>query len=499
MNDGNDSGFGAVERRGHSARLGEVRDLLASAVPPQDLDAERALVGAALVGGLPAVSRVVSMVQASDFYGAAHGKAWSAIIHCWAAGTLDVVSVAAELRRRGQLGSQPGEVSAPWLAEAEADAFSAANIASHARLVADHARRRLGIGAATEVLRELFEARRPAEELLGAVMAKIQAALAAAAPPSVSLVQAAGNVVAAVQDRRANPQAPQPTVFWGVERLDEAFGGLGRKQLTILAGRPSHGKSSLAMQTAIMAARAAKSTLFFTLEMDPDEQAARALNMLSGIAAQELLTGDPGAAADHAVGEAAMRLPGKLWFSEARKLSAIRGECLRRKASPDGLSLVVVDYLQLVEPESSRAPRHEQVAGISRALKVLSSDLDVAILACCQLNREQDQRAKVAATAKQPKSKDQRLYAMMPKLSDVRESGQIEQDAHRVLFTLRPCLLDREAFHETEAVLVMAKNRNGPTGCVHTTFDPKRFAFGGGFLAESEAGGEWAPPHDGSF
>jgi replicative DNA helicase len=246
---------------------------------------------------------------------------------------------------------------------------------------------------------------------------------------------------------------PSVRVQTGLSRLDRAIGGMRPGQLAILAARPSVGKSALAAQVAINAARDKHSVLFVSLEMTATECVSRALASETGFSMQIIMDGglnsDQIATADGVVEmfrDVPLQIADRRALTIDRLTALIRSESARRK-----LGLVVIDYLGLIQPADKRKSRWEYITEISHALKSLAQSESLPILALSQLNRESE--------------------GEVPKLSHLRDSGAIEQDADLVL------LLHRATRQSTETELIVAKNRNGVCGVIELAYQPTRFTF----------------------
>jgi replicative DNA helicase len=239
-------------------------------------------------------------------------------------------------------------------------------------------------------------------------------------------------------------------IFTGLRSHDIVAGGWMPGELIILAARPGVGKTSLAMQIAQHNAVKGRPVLFVSLEMTGRELAARLLCGLSGVDSRRLRAGRLDAANLSAIERASVEIGGvplRVWAPPMATLARIRAMA-KRDAAASGLALLVVDYLGLVRPADPKRPRHEQIGEVSAGLKALAKELSVPVLSLSQLNREADGNE--------------------PRLSHLRDSGSIEQDADVVLF------IHREDEDKTAAKLIVAKHRHGDTGVVHLAWDAAR-------------------------
>src|SRR5918992_3832176 len=267
----------------------------------------------------------------------------------------------------------------------------------------------------------------------------------------------------------------------GFQDLDDLTGGFQAGNLVVLAARPAMGKSALATNFAENAAvEHGKAVALFSLEMSETELAHRFLASRARVSSDELRKGRVKADRWNKVNQAAGKLASApLFIDDSSDLGVLELRAkARRLAARHGLGLVIVDYLQLMRPEGRAESRVEQIGQISRGLKILARELDVPVIAISQLSRAVESRP------------DKR-----PLLSDLRESGSIEQDADVVMFVYRDEYYDRESERLGEADLIIAKHRNGPIGQVTLSFLPKYPKFANLYR---ERGVEPASPQNGS-
>jgi replicative DNA helicase len=295
-----------------------------------------------------------------------------------------------------------------------------------------------------------------AEVLREAERAVFALAEVGAAGQVVWLADAVEDTVNYINDRATDGGVGMAGLPTGLPPLDDLTGGLPAGELVVVAARPSIGKTSVALTFAGHSAREGRTVLFTSLEMSRRALATRMLCSESGVDGQLVRTGRLGNEDVERLSEVRTRLLHlPLAVDDCPEQSVLRIAANARRLKRQGkLDLVVVDYLQLVAPGGRQEPRHEQVAEISRRLKALAKELEVPVLALSQLNRECESRP------------DGR-----PKLADLRESGQIEADADQVL------LLHRPKGHEDQLEVIVAKNRNGPTGEVGVKFDRSLMRF----------------------
>lgn len=421
--------------------------------PPFDPEAEINVLGAAML--MPQViDEVLLLLAADDFHDDAHRTIWEAIV------SLNETSKGADpallfdlLTKRGQADAVGG---AAYLGKIINAVPHAAHAIYYAEIVAAKATLRRLIDASTEVLREAYA---DPEDVAGLVT-RAESSFAAVSERGLGksdLMDAATFMVKAMDeldDRlKGDGTLSDRGVATGYVRLDSLLrGGFRNANLVVVAGRPSMGKTALAMNITANACRAGKVVYFQSLEMSYLELAERMLCAEGRVNSHRLANGTISQ-------EDRMRLVTQvgdvshwpLFIDDVatRTVSQIAAQARRLKRKRGGLDMVVIDYLQLIEPDNSKDPRQEQVAKMCRRLKILARELNVPVVILAQLNRQTEQ------------SRDNR-----PRLSHLRESGAIEQDADVVLFPHRPgyyCDGDDAKQWEGKAQLIVAKQRNGPT------------------------------------
>lgn len=426
---------------------------MSNELPPQNLEAEKSVLGGVLLDPSK-LDDLAGAVDGGDFYLQSFGRAFDAAARLWAAGQpVDALTVAAELVARG---SSAAEVEAD-LRECLDAVPHAEHTPHYARMVAEAADRRRCLALAAKLVRDAHDETRSVADALAETDRGLQAITARRmGADDGALETVVPEALAALDD------AERPGVATGLHDLDDvSAGGLRGGQLVVLAARPSMGKTALAGGIALAAAKAGIGVLFASLEQPKAEIVYRLLATETGIPfgairSRKLDDDDRERLAEAAGG--LMRLTMYLDDTTPRRASEIAALARLRKRQ-HGIGVVVVDYLQLVAPEDRRVPREQQVAETARILKAMARQLEVPVLALAQLNR--------AVEARENKR---------PMLSDLRESGAIEQDADLVLFLDRPGQRDARA-DVGEAKLFVAKNRNGRTGEIPLVFQPDRMRF----------------------
>jgi replicative DNA helicase len=429
-------------------------------VPPQDLEAERSVLGSVLAMN-EALDDVLQHVQAHHFYADAHREIFQAVHDMYEAGVrgIDAVTLGHELEKRGVMADVGGT---GYLIKVLETVPHAAHAEYYAKIVREKWLQRSLITACTESLRDAYHGREDIEDILASAEKRIYGI---AEEQSGMDKMGIGDILNAAFDRifhRMDQEGTISGIATGFHGLDEVTSGFQSSELLILAARPSMGKTALVCNFALSVAGAGNGVLVFSLEQSKLELAERLLCIHSKIDAHKLRQGSLDEMEQHVLMEGASALRGFNLFiddTSGRTMSQIAA-IARRIKRRSGLHLVIIDYLQLVEPEDKNAPREQQISSITRRLKFLAKDLDLPVVALAQLNRAVEQR------------EDKR-----PRLADLRESGAIEQDADIVMFLHRPEAYDPED-RPGEADLIVAKNRHGPIGTVDLVWLKTMMRFG---------------------
>ncbi len=426
-------------------------------IPPHDLNAERSVLGAVLLDA-SAMADVAPILTLADFYRSSHAVMYGGMWAMWSEGReIDVTTLRDFLRQSGALEKAGGEDALHDLAT---EFFTASNADHYARIVRDHSIRRKVIQAGIEMARAGYDAGEPAEDLLDAAAAR----LLSMDRTRDREPQALAEMIGGMMRRWEANEKPRPGVSTPLSDLNALLGGWRPGELVVIAGRPSMGKSSLAMNFVSHAATVeGRSSAIFSLEMTADQIAEGLLASDAGVNPRQFREGLASDDWPKLTASASRYDSGAtIWIDDASRVTTvgIRSGLRRLCAKDPDLSLVVVDYLQLMEGSGKRENRQQEIAEISRTLKVLAREFKVTVLAVSQLSRAVENR-------NPPK----------PRMSDLRESGSLEQDADVVLLIYREDYYDREADTKGTAEIEVAKHRSGPTGTVTAVWLPHHLRF----------------------
>lgn len=422
-------------------------------LPPHNLEAEQSVLGSLLIDR-DAVIRVAASLRPLDFYRRAHSLIYEAILNLYnRREPTDLITLVDELDRKGLLDDVGGET---YISELIAATPTSVHVEYYARIVTRTAVRRRLIDAGSEIVRigfddatEVEDALDNAERLLFDIsqhrserdFRSMREILEEYFDQLDTLHQHKGDVIGV------------PT---GFADLDKITGGLQKSDLIIIAARPSIGKSALGLSLAFNAAVRHQLTVgLFVLEMSGEQIVQRLLSMETGIDSHRLRMGFIDDSEWNSVVRAFGRLSEAPIFVDdtaSATLMDVRSKA-RRLHAEHGVDMIVVDYLQLMNSGRRTDNRVQEISDISRGLKGLARELDIPVVALAQLSRAVESR-----------------QSHVPMLSDLRESGSIEQDADVVMFIYREDRYDPETERKGIADIIVAKHRNGPVGTVHLRF-----------------------------
>jgi replicative DNA helicase len=443
----------AVWKGEQGMTLAEVRDFAQTdRTPPQDVPAEQSVLGAMMMSK-DAIANVVETVKGRDFYRPSHELIYDAILDLYGKGEpADPITVAAELTRRGEIGKVGGHV---YLHDLLSSVSIAANAGYYADIVREKAILRRLVEASIRIAQMGYEGTGEVSDIVDLAQQTIynvaEGKTSEDYKPLAELIEPTWNELEAIASRGGR-LAGVPT---GFAELDELTNGLHSGQMIIIAARPAIGKSTLALDFARSAAiKHKQTTAIFSLEMSASEIMTRLLSAEAGIKLHHLRTGkllDPD-------WEQLAKVSGRiesapLFIDDSPNLTMmeIRAKARRMKQRYD-LKLIIIDYLQLMSSGKKVENRQVEVSEFSRQIKLLAKELEIPVIAISQLNRGSEQR-----TDKKPM------------LSDLRESGSLEQDADMVLLLHREDVYNKDE-RPGEADINIAKHRNGQTKTITVAF-----------------------------
>ena len=434
----------------------------AGRIPPQSIDAEKSLLGAVLIND-GVLTDVSDKLHAADFYDKRHVTVYDAMMRLYEKHKpVDLLTLSDELQAKDELDMIGGS---SYLGELTNYVPTAAHAAAYAEMVQTKAVRRRLINASAAIADLSYDENKTIPELLGQAEADLFSVSDDHLKQDLMSLE---HILAESFDRIEELHRDKGKlrgVPTGWRDLDQKTAGLQKSDLVIIASRPAMGKSTLATNLAYnVASQAKKSVLIFSLEMSKEQLVDRMLAEAAGIDAFNIRTGnlsedDFGKLSD-AMGEMA---EAPIFIDDTPGLSILEMRTkARREAHNHPLGLIIVDYLQLMQSSgrSYSDNRVQEVSEISRGLKLIAREMDVPVVALSQLSRSVESR-----------------HPQIPQLSDLRESGSIEQDADIVMFIYREDYYNPETDNQHITDLIIAKHRNGPTGKVQLYFHPEQLRF----------------------
>ena len=419
-------------------------------VPPHSAEAEKSVLGAAMLSK-DALFDVMEVVKPADFYDENHKEIFQAMIDLNRKNApVDALTVAEELKKRNSLEMVGGRA---YIASLSSMTPTTSNAIEYGRIVAEKASVRRLIETADDIVTKGYDGTMDANQMLDYAESGIFEISQARQKGQYSHIRDVLVENLAIIDRAEQMDGGLTGITTGFSKLDEMTSGMQKSDLIILAARPAMGKTAFALSLARNAAVKGKaSVMIFSLEMAKEQLTQRLLSMESKVDLQTLKTGrlerrdwdDLNVALD-ILSNSNIHIDDTAGIS----IMEMKSKCRRLKAEA-GLDLVIIDYLQLMNPEGKADSRTQEISVISRNLKLLARELDCPVLVLSQLSRAPEQRT------------DHR-----PMLSDLRESGSIEQDADIVIFLYRDEYYNKEDTEKPgECEVIVAKHRSGPTGSV---------------------------------
>jgi replicative DNA helicase len=428
-------------------------------VPPQNLEAERAVLGAVLIDN-DALFTVMEILVPSDFHQPSHRLLLSTMLDLSERGEpIDIVTLADRLRTGGNLDKAGGPDYLPTLAD---EVPTSAGVGNYARIVKEKSVLRHLIEASTDIVQDCFDSAGEVDELIDEAERRIFAIseqrIRTGFLSMKEIVKSSFKTIESLYEKKEHITG----VASGFADIDDLTSGFQPSDLVIIAGRPSMGKTAFALNIAQQAALKLKKTVaVFSLEMAKEQLVMRMLCSEARIDAHRLRSGFLGTTDWPKLSTAAGRLAeASIFIDDTPAISSMemRAKARRLKAEK-GLDLIIVDYLQLMSGRRSDS-REQEISEISRSCKALAKELGVPVLALSQLNRGVESR------------QDKR-----PILADLRESGAIEQDADVIIFIYRDEVYNKESMDKGVAEIIIGKQRNGPVGTRKLTWMDKYTRF----------------------
>ena len=442
--------------------MAEKKKAVQAKVPPQSVDAEMSLLGAVLIDE-EVIADASELVAAKDFYDKRHALIFGAMMRLYEKHKpVDLLTLTEELKKKDELEAVGGSA---YLTELTNYVPTAAHAEAYAELVAQKAVRRRLIKASGEISEMGYDEDTTTQELLERAEAELFSVSDQTLKQDlVSIESVLTESFDRIEELHRNKGALRG-IRTGYRDLDNMTAGLQRSDLIILAARPAMGKTTLVTNLAYNVATIAKlPVLFFSLEMSKEQLIDRMLADASGVDSWNIRTGNLSdedfSKLSDAMGEMA---EAPIFIDDTPGLSVLEMRTKARRAAHDQpLGLIIVDYLQLMQSSGNHnGNRVQEVSEISRGLKLIARELNVPLIALSQLSRSVESRT-----------------PPVPQLSDLRESGSIEQDADIVSFIYRPAYYEPDN-PEVQNItdLILAKHRNGPVGKVQLYFHPERLRF----------------------
>lgn len=431
---------------------------------PADVEVEKKLLSAMMLRESTIIPMVADILTDEDFYRQENKIVFRALLNVYNRGTPpDILLVENELRRTGEI----DQVSRSYLFSLIDMEFTTARAEAQATVIKEKAILRRLIQAGEEIADEARNEQNIVEDVLEGAEKKILSVTNKTTQIGFErLSTVLQRSFERIQHIHNNP-GEMEGVTTGFIDLNKITNGLHKSDLILLAARPSMGKTALALNIAANAARAGKVIVLFSLEMSKTQLGNRLLSTMSGVNSMSLNTGNLSDDDMRELINALERMEQyKLFIDDTAGMTLLEMRSKARRIKHEhGLDLIVIDYLQLMQGGRSRLTeqnRQQEISEISRSLKALARELDVPILALSQLSRNVEMRAE-----------------KKPQLSDLRESGSLEQDADMVMFLYRDEYYNRDdTNNQNLAELILAKNRNGPTTSIRLHFQKETMHFG---------------------
>ena len=430
-------------------------------VPPQNIEAEQAVLGAMLIKK-EAIIEVQEILQPDDFYREAHRLVYEAMLELSGNDeAVDLVTLTEQLRKSEQLEKIGG---LPFITQLANAVPTAANVGYHAKIVKEKAELRNLINAATKIASAAYEDTDSVENIMDEAEKSI---LAVANRQNGGAFESMKSIVMRTFERinvLYESKGGLTGISSGFKDLDKLTSGLQKSDLILVAARPSMGKTAFTLNIAAYCGLHNRKVAFFSLEMSKEQLMQRMMCSEGGIDATRLRTGQLDEGEWNKLVETADRLSrAPIFIDDTAGITVmdLRSKARRLKAE-HGLDLIIIDYLQLMQGRASKNSdnRQQEISEISRSLKALARELDVPVIALSQLSRSVESR-----------------QVKKPMLSDLRESGSLEQDADIVMFLYREDYYDKDTENKNITEIIVAKHRNGPVDSIQLFFQKEYTKF----------------------
>lgn len=437
------------------------KEVPAGKVPPQNLDAEKSLLGAVLIDE-ETLADISEHVKPKDFYDKRHATIFGGMTRLYERHKpVDLLTLSEELKKKDELDMVGGSA---YLTELTNYVPTAAHAEAYAEMVALKAVRRRLIKASSTISELGYDEDNSTQELLEKAEAELFSVSDQSLKQDLVAIETILNDSFDRMEELHRNKGALRGVRTGYRDLDNMTAGLQRSDLIILAARPAMGKTTLVTNLAYNVATVAKqAVLFFSLEMSKEQLVDRMLADASGVDAWNIRTGNLSdedfSKLSDAMGEMA---EAPIFIDDTPGVSVLEMRTKARRIAHDQpIGLIIIDYLQLMQGSGKNdGNRVQEVSEISRGLKLIARELNVPVIALSQLSRSVESRS-----------------PQIPQLADLRESGSIEQDADIVMFIYREAYYNPETERENITDLIIAKHRNGPVGKVELYFHPERLRF----------------------
>lgn len=428
---------------------------------PHNIEAEESILGGILLNP-DALSRVLEIVKPEDFYKNAHKRIYEVMLIMYNKGNIiDTVLLIEELKKKGIMDEIGGEEEIFRLLNAVP---TSANIENYSKIVKEKSVLRKLIGIGTEIVEMAYEGYDEVGQILDKAENKIFKISQDKEKKEITWVKDLIDKEFERLELVYKNKGEVTGISSGFKEFDQMTSGFHASDLVIIAARPSMGKTSFALNIALTSAlKQKKGVLVFSLEMSESQILQRLISVEARVPLQKIRTGFLDPEEWTKIGLATGRLAeSPIYIADMPNVSILEIRAIARRLKAENkLEMILIDYLQLIQGTNSGESRNQQISDISRSLKGLARELDVPVIALSQLSRGPEQRS------------DRR-----PMLSDLRDSGAIEQDADMVLFLYRDDYYNEDSEHKNISELIIGKQRNGPVGTVFLRFFKELTRFG---------------------